>query len=185
MPPTRSLRPKRQSQCCRQALQGTLAPGECPPETTGTAGICLLNPQSTQRTKSPRSRQGPVRAPKCFARRLQGSSTPHRTLGPEAWTQTGRRAEIIPSGESSYCARSRSPPRKNLEAQLSGREGSTGRCQVHALGPQGPTTHLQPDLAWAQAVPTPQTHSPKEAGAARGERAQAKKGLQTWGQASP
>lgn len=63
-----------------------------------------------------------------------------------------------------------------------GRELLHGAVPSPRPGATGTTTHLQPDLAWGQAVPTPQTHSPKEAGAARGERAQAKKGLQTWGQ---
>lgn len=43
------------------------------------------------------------------------------------------------------------------------------------------TTHPEPDLPWGRAVPLSQTHSPEEAGAARGEQAQAKKGFQMQG----
>lgn len=43
--------------------------GECPPRGRGAAGcgICLLNAQSTQRTKSPRSSPVPVMGLKCFS----------------------------------------------------------------------------------------------------------------------
>lgn len=110
MPPTRSLRPK----------AGASAPGRHSrtPWPQGSVhlrpqaasrGICLLNPQSTQRTKSPRSVKSQLESKVLLA----WPSTPHLTLGPEAWTQTGRRAEIIPSGEKSSTA----PPEQKSALQ--------------------------------------------------------------------